>query len=129
MKDEGKTNELINANEQLKQEVAERKLAEEALRQTEEKFRSIFEQSPIGIALYDPDGQLLDLNKACLDIFGVSDVAEVQGLDLFDDLDVSDELKERLRKGETVRYEAPFDFEKVKGLKLHETTKSGIIYT
>jgi len=41
---------------------------------------------------------------------------------------VSDELKERLRKGEMVRYEAPLDFEKVKGLKLHETTKSGIIY-
>ena len=96
--------------------------------QSEKQFRCVYEESPIGIELYDPYGKLLDVNKACLDIFGVSDVREVQGFGLFEDPNVTDELKARLRNGETVRYEVAFDFGKVKELKLYETTKSGTIY-
>jgi len=63
-----------------------------------------------------------------LDIFGVSNVAEVQGFKLFEDPNVTDEVKQRLRRGETARYEAPFDFEKVKEHKLYDTSKSGILH-
>ena len=103
------------------------KQAKAALRESEERFKAIYEESPIGIELYDSDGKLLMANKACLDIFGVSE-AGVKGFRLFEDPNLSDDVKERLRRGETVRYEAPFDFGKVKQHQLYETSRSGIIH-
>jgi PAS domain S-box-containing protein len=63
-----------------------------------------------------------------LDIFGVSNVAEVQGFKLFEDPNITDEEKQRLHKRKTVRYETLFDFEKVKKHKLYDTSKSGTIH-
>lgn len=136
MKEEAKTKEdLINELVDLRQRIADletclelRKQAEEALRESEEGFKNIYEESPIGIELYDSDGRLLHANRACLELFGVSDVLEVKGFMLFEDPNLADELKERLRKGEKIRYEVPFDSEKVKEFELYRTTKSGIIY-
>ncbi len=42
----------------------DRKKAEESLRAAEEKYRSIFENSPLGIFRVKPDGDLLDINPA-----------------------------------------------------------------
>jgi PAS domain S-box-containing protein len=98
------------------------------LKQSEERFRNIFEKSPIGIELYDSVGQLVDANKACLEIFGVSDNEKMKGFKLFEDPNLSEEVKENLKGGEVFRYEAPFDFQKVKEHKLYETTKSGVSY-
>jgi len=92
------------------------------------RFKSIFDESPIGIELYDADGRLMDANLACLRIFGVADVAQVKGFKLFEDPNLPGEVKAKLRRGKPVRYEAPFDFEKVKELRLYETAKSGIIH-
>jgi len=112
----------------LIRDISERKGVENALLMSEEKFRGIFEQSSIAIELYDSNGQLVNVNKACLEVFGISDVGEVKGFRLFEDPNLSDESKGRLRTGEVIRYEAPFDFEKVREKKLYSTTKSGIIH-
>jgi PAS domain S-box-containing protein len=108
-------------------DITERKRQEEELRASESKFRSIFEKSPIGIELYDREGRLLDTNGVCLEIFGVSDLSAIQGFRLFEDPNLTDDLKTRLKRGENVRYEMLFDFEKVRTLKLYETTQSGTI--
>ncbi len=104
------------------------KRAEEALRESEEKFKSIFEESPIGIGIHDAEGKLLHINDACLDIFGISDREEVREFDLFEDPNLPDNEKAKLRAGEAVRYEVAFSFEKVRGLTLYETGKAGIRY-
>ena len=121
--------------EQLEQRVkelekifTESKKTESTLLSNEERFRGIYEKSPIGIELYGPDGKLMDINKACLDIFGIVDIEEIKGFDLFEDPNVTDDFKDKLREGETVRCEVAFDFSKVKELHLYETTKSGIIF-
>jgi PAS domain S-box-containing protein len=98
------------------------------LKQSEERFRNIFEESPIGIELYDPRGQLLEVNKACLGMFGISDTTQVKRFKLFEDPNLSEKVKEDLEKGEVIKYQAPFDFEKVREHRLYETTKSGAIY-
>ncbi len=136
MKDEEKTKEqLISELAEMRQRVAElealeaeHKRAERALRESEERFRNIYEESPIGIELYDSNGQLLDVNKACLDMFNVSDIADIKGFKLFEHPDVSEGIKERLRRGETTRCEVSFDFEKVRELELYRTTRAGIVH-
>ena len=43
----------------VNRDITSRKRAENALRESEEKFRSIFAESPIGIELYDAEGRLI----------------------------------------------------------------------
>ncbi|MCK5525410.1 MAG: PAS domain S-box protein [Thiomargarita sp.] len=109
-------------------DITERKKAEEALQQSEEKFRTIYAESPIGIKLYDAKGKLLNVNQSYLELFGLNDAAQVNGSKLFDEPNLSDHKIEQLRKGERVRYEVAYDFEKVKCLNLYRTSNSGIIH-
>lgn len=109
----------------IQREMAERKQTEEALRENEERFRSIFSQSPIGIELYDKEGHLIDANSVCLDMFGVKNLEVIRGFKLFEDPNLPQGTKERLLNGESVRYESMFDFETVKAQNFYETTKSG----
>jgi PAS domain S-box-containing protein len=49
-----------------------RKQTEEALRKSEEKFRSVFEDSGIAMALGDSNGRYVQINKTMTEIFGYS---------------------------------------------------------
>jgi len=51
-------------------DVTEKEEAQKLLRSNEDKFRSVFETSPIGMALCDKDGVLLEVNKSYGDIIG-----------------------------------------------------------
>ncbi|MHA1226947.1 MAG: PAS domain S-box protein [Candidatus Hodarchaeales archaeon] len=104
------------------------KETEEVSRFREERFRNVFTESPIGIEIFNSDGRLIDINKACLDMFGASDLRGFQRFRLFEDPNFPEEQKNRLSNGEMIRFELVFDFEKVKKYNLYETTKSGIRY-
>jgi PAS domain S-box-containing protein len=68
-----------SAYEQLQAELAERQQVEATLRESEERFRSTFEQAAVGIAHISPDGQFLRLNRRFCEIVGRSQ-AELQAL-------------------------------------------------
>jgi two-component system sensor histidine kinase/response regulator len=55
------------------QNIGDRREAEEALRLSEERFRSAFDGAPHGMALVAPTGQWLKVNKAVCAIFGYSE--------------------------------------------------------
>lgn len=107
--------------------IRERKL-KRALEQSEERFKEIFEQSPIGIQLYDRNGLLLEVNQSCLDVFGIPNAAHIKGFKFFDDPNLPPKVKAKLLEGETVRYDVAFDFQQVKKHQFYETPRSGIIY-
>jgi PAS domain S-box-containing protein len=94
----------------------------------EEKLKNLFEESPIGIGLYRADGHIIEMNKEFLEIFGVSNAAEVNNFNLFQDPNLTKEVKEKLAKRENVRYKIDFDFENIKRNNLYETSRSGTVY-
>ncbi|HEX7975345.1 MAG TPA: PAS domain S-box protein [Anaerolineales bacterium] len=68
--------------------VVERKHGEDALRQSETRFRTIFEGAPLGIELVDLEGHLLEYNPAVRDMLGydTDDEINLAGQDRTNDL-------------------------------------------
>ncbi len=95
---------------------------------SEEQFRAIYENSPIGMEIYDAGGTLIDVNRACMEIFGIEDVSAVKGFRLFEDPNLSKEHRQALLEGKTVSQEVVFDFEMVRKQNLYPTSGQGIIY-
>jgi PAS domain S-box-containing protein len=63
--------------------------SEEALRTSEEKFRSLFEQSLEGVAIITPEGRFVDFNDAFTELSGYArdELAKISLSDLWEDPD------------------------------------------
>ena len=59
--------------EEAQRELAERKRAEKALRESEERYRGLFEGVPVGLYRITPDGHFLDVNSAMLKMLDYPD--------------------------------------------------------
>ena len=68
-----RTHELNDSLSSLKNEVEERRLAEEALRLSEAQFRSVFEGSALGITISDTNGHILKCNTAYQKMLGYNE--------------------------------------------------------
>ncbi|HCE44194.1 MAG TPA: hypothetical protein DET40_11660 [Lentisphaeria bacterium] len=90
-------------------DISERKHAEEKLRQSEAKFRSLFEHSPDAIFLAIPGGAVTNANPAACTMFGMTEeeLCRVgrRGIEYPADPRHDAAVKERARSG-MVRYEA-----------------------
>ncbi len=51
-------------------DVSERKKAEDALRQSEERFRSLFDDAPVGYHVLDTEGRITNINRTELHMMG-----------------------------------------------------------
>ena len=65
-----RTAELAERNEQLRQEIAERKQIEAALSESEEKYRMFFTNEFDAISICDETGQIQDVNPAWQRLYG-----------------------------------------------------------
>jgi PAS domain S-box-containing protein len=70
------------AYDSLLTDITEQKLAEESLRESEERFRLIFEDDLTGDYLAEPDGEIVLCNQAFVDIFGFDSREEAIGSNL-----------------------------------------------
>jgi PAS domain S-box-containing protein len=82
-----------------------RRRAEEALRDSGERFAQAFEHAPIGMALVGLDGITLQVNRAFCEMFGYSE-AEMAGMPVWrvthpDDMPITVEQLRRLIEGES----------------------------
>jgi PAS domain S-box-containing protein len=63
-------------------DITERKQAEELLRESEERFRSLYENSTMGLYRTTPDGKIILANSALINILGYSSFEELAKRDL-----------------------------------------------
>ncbi|MEN6560305.1 MAG: PAS domain S-box protein [Acidobacteriota bacterium] len=95
------------------------------LKASQDRFREVFDKSPIGIELFDAGGRLREANRACLEMFGVADPDEVRGFRLFEDPNLTPDIAGKIRKGFPVRREFRYDFTKISRAGLFRTRRSG----
>jgi PAS domain S-box-containing protein len=104
-----RTSDLESANEELKREIAGRKRFEEALRESEKKYRMLVERMNDGLGWIDEKGSFTYLNDKLCEMLGYSQ-EELLGHPATDFLDkenrriIEQELAKR-RKGESRSYE------------------------
>jgi PAS domain S-box-containing protein len=59
-------------------DISQRRLAEDALAESEDRFRSAFENTAIGKVLWSPDGKIARVNRAVCDILGFEEAEMLQ---------------------------------------------------
>ncbi|MDZ7967999.1 MAG: PAS domain S-box protein [Nostoc sp. DedSLP03] len=97
---EERTAELTKINESLQTEITERQRIEEALRESEQRFRAAFHQAAVGIAHVAIDGSWLLVNQKLCDILGYT-LEELQLL-TFQDITHPDDLNTNLKYVEQI---------------------------
>jgi PAS domain S-box-containing protein len=107
---QARTGELARTTEKLKSELSERKRAQEALRESEEKYSTVAESSLTGIYI-DQNGKIVFANKTFAEIYGYSR-QELVGMESWklvhpDDRAWIDEMRTKRLKGE----KAPSEYE------------------
>jgi two-component system, cell cycle sensor histidine kinase and response regulator CckA len=68
----------------VKEDVTRRLEAEDALRRSEERYRTLFDGIPVGLYRSTPEGQFVDVNAALVGLLGCQDRAELLAMSVLD---------------------------------------------
>ena len=99
--------------------------ANRALDRSEKLFKNIFANIPAGVEIYDKDGYLIDLNNKDLEIFGVVNKSDVIGVNFFENPNVPQGIRDRVRNEDLVDFRLNYSFEQAGGY--YETSRSNVI--
>ena len=99
--------------------------ANRALDRSEKLFQNIFANIPAGVEIYDKDGYLIDLNNKDLEIFGVVNKSDVIGVNFFDNPNVPQGIRDRVRNEDLVDFRLNYSFEQAE--EYYETNRSNAI--
>jgi PAS domain S-box-containing protein len=89
-----RTAELMKVNKELKREIVERQRSNEALRESEERYRTLVEDTPALICRFLADGTLSFVNSSYCEYFR-KDRSELVGADFFQFIPMADQEKVR----------------------------------
>lgn len=117
-----RTAELAETNVKLKREVNERRLAAEALKQSEARYKSLVESLPMGVIAFDSSGKILEVNPKALVLLGFSSVQEARASELLSvpaltRSGIADAIRSYLETGNP--FEGEFVFPSNQGRQFH----------
>lgn len=91
------------------QDVTERRIMEDALRESEARFRSAFDYAPIGMALLSAHGRWIKVNRAVCQITGYTEAEllqmDFQTLTHPEDVDLDESFAQKIVRGEIETYQ------------------------
>jgi PAS domain S-box-containing protein len=102
---EERTLELVGANENLKEEIEERKRAEEELKRTKEYLENVIDNSVDAIGIVDRHGRFILWNRRAAEIYGYQfdELAGKSAFELYADAKELDRMLTALRRDGVVR--------------------------
>jgi len=106
-------------------DMTEHQESQETLVESERVSENVFMYSQLGVVVYDGRRKLTNINPIAIRMLGLPDQQTFARFNVFDHPFMSDEAREAIRRGESVRYEATFDFDEVRRLGLFETSNTG----
>jgi len=107
-------------------DITNRRFAESELKESQQKFKSLFYLSPIAIMAYDQQGLLSDANSAAISIFGVSDESMLSAYSLFDHPLLTTEERRAIQMGRTVDTDLTVDFDLMRSRFHFPSSRKGI---
>jgi PAS domain S-box-containing protein len=120
-----RTRALSATNVRLEREVAERRRTERALRESEDKFRSLAAQIPVGLYRTAPDGRFLYANPALAAILGYASVEDLMKIPItaayVDPTDRARKLAHWKTRGGIVSSELRFKTRQGRPLRVRDT--------
>ena len=99
--------------------------ANQAMDRSEKLFQNIFANIPAGVEIYDKDGYLVDMNNMNLEIFGIVDKSAVMGINFFENPNVPQQIRDRVRNEDLVDFRLNYSFQRAEGY--YETSRSSMI--
>lgn len=103
--------------------------ANRAMDRSEKLFRSIFANIPAGVEIYDKDGYLTDMNNMNLEIFGVANKEEALGINFFENPNVPQAIRDRVKNEDLVDFRLNYSFERAEGYYHSSLSNTIDIYT
>lgn len=91
-------------------DITETLKAHDALDKSEKTLRNIYQNIPVGIEIYDKYGYLQDMNDKNAEIFGLQDKSWGIGINIFDNPNIPDNIKQQIREQKNVDFELKYDF-------------------
>ena len=87
--------------------------AHKALQNSERILHNIYKNLPVGIELYDKDGQMVDLNKKDMEMFRISNKEDILGVNIFENPILPEEIKQKIKDNENADFTFRYDFSKI----------------
>ncbi len=87
--------------------------AHQAIQNSERILHNIYKNLPVGIELYDKDGQMVDLNKKDMEMFRISNKEDILGVNIFENPILPEEIKQKIRDNENADFTFRYDFSKI----------------
>lgn len=104
------------------------KKTEDELKSSERKIRTLFEEVPSGIFMFQEDGTILNANRASLEILGLTRFTDIAHINLFDIMCSREPIERLIKESKNAEITLTCNFDRLKKATSIPTSKSGIAY-